>query len=179
MALTDEDLHRIPLFASLQNDDLGRLQSIARFASFQRGETIFQEGDHADGMYVLAEGKVEVRKQAKGTENHEVLATLEPFAMFGEMTLVHENGMQRSATVHAIEPGSMIKIDKDQFRKLVQDNDPIAMAILTGIVQVLSERLTKIDQELLQFIKVAEPEAGTKLADLTRFRDKVLSEWTF
>ena len=59
-----------------------RLQKNLKPNEFKRGETIFKEGDEADGLFILEEGKVDVC-----VEGQRVFAT-KPGDIFGEHSLV-------------------------------------------------------------------------------------------
>ena len=48
------------LFCQLNPEELSALRQIARERGFGAGETIFDEGDPGDGMYVVRDGLVEI-----------------------------------------------------------------------------------------------------------------------
>ena len=59
---THEALQKAQLFRGLSEAEARGLVSIARELHLGPGEYVFSEGDKGDGLYLLLEGAVEVRK---------------------------------------------------------------------------------------------------------------------
>ncbi|HEU4407964.1 MAG TPA: FAD-dependent oxidoreductase [Polyangiaceae bacterium] len=76
---------------------------------FEPGELVFCEGDAADSLYILLEGKAEV---VRGSE---VVAELGPGEYFGEMALLGQGRTQRNATVRCVEPMNVLCLPKKEF----------------------------------------------------------------
>ncbi|MDX2162821.1 MAG: cyclic nucleotide-binding domain-containing protein [bacterium] len=83
------------------------------------GDVIVQQGDPADGFYIISKGQVEVSKTYEDGERV-VLATLHAGKYFGEVGLV--KGTKRTATVRAISDVELLKLDQDEFVDLVEDS---------------------------------------------------------
>ena len=77
-----------------------------------KGETLFHEGDRGDSMYVLLEGSADVRV------GETLVESATPGALVGEMALVDSS--PRTATVVAMEPCRLAKIDQRRFHFGVQ-----------------------------------------------------------
>jgi NADH dehydrogenase len=78
---------------------------------FEPGETIFEQGDVGDRLYVIRAGSVEVLRDGRR------LATLGPGEYFGEMALLAD--APRNATVRAVEPTDVLAVAKGDFTKLL------------------------------------------------------------
>jgi NADH dehydrogenase len=76
---------------------------------FEPGEFVFCEGDAADSLYILLEGKAEVVRGDK------VIAELTPGEYFGEMALLGHGRTQRNATVRCVEPMNVLCLPKKEF----------------------------------------------------------------
>ncbi|MCU0683446.1 MAG: FAD-dependent oxidoreductase [Polyangiaceae bacterium] len=76
---------------------------------FEPGELVFCEGDAADCLYILLEGKAEVVRGDK------VVAELAPGEYFGEMALLGQGRTQRNATVRCLEPMNVLCLPKKEF----------------------------------------------------------------
>jgi glutaminase len=87
------------LLIGLDADMLSLLDRIATRRHFPEGETVFSEGDPADGMYFIESGQVSVQLHRGGGSIR--LASFGPGATFGEMSLLDEG--QRSSTIVAEE----------------------------------------------------------------------------
>ena len=55
-------LNRIPLFSGLADDELVKVRTIAMDKFYDKGRTIFFEGNEGNGFYIVASGKVKIFK---------------------------------------------------------------------------------------------------------------------
>lgn len=76
---------------------------------FEPGELVFCEGDAADCLYILLDGKAEV------VRGNDVIAELGPGEYFGEMALLGQGRSQRNATVRCTEPMNVLCLPKKEF----------------------------------------------------------------
>jgi len=81
---------------------------------FEAGETIFNQGDIGDNVYVIEKGRVEVVRETGGASKH--IADLGPEDYFGEMAVLAD--VSRNATVLATTPVDLLLIHKDDFNQL-------------------------------------------------------------
>ncbi len=56
----EKDLKKVELFEGLGAEEVSRLAAIARPRSLRPGEYLFLLGDHADSLYVVEEGRVDL-----------------------------------------------------------------------------------------------------------------------
>ncbi len=82
---------------------------------FEPGQTVFEQGDLGDRVYIIVNGVAEVVRDDNGTE--EKLATLAAGQYFGEMALL--NRAARNATVRCVEPMDVLSIEKGDFNALI------------------------------------------------------------
>ena len=83
-------------------------------------ELLFEQGDSSDSMYILMAGMLGVRvRHEDGTET--VVDKLSPGAAVGEMGMLA--GRPRSASIFALNPAGLIRIDKSGFQQLLKDDD--------------------------------------------------------
>lgn len=61
-------LRQIPLFNGLADDALERLVAMSAEIELKPGEFLMHEDDMGDSMYVIVEGKLQVRKKTGDTE---------------------------------------------------------------------------------------------------------------
>jgi signal transduction histidine kinase len=149
-------LRRLPLLAALDNADLARIARMARRIRAPAGRVIMQEGDPADGLYVLLRGRLEVTRGDCGEEV--LLATHRPGAFVGEMALL--GGSSRSATVRAVRPSELLVIDPGDFRRLLVASPDAALTVLRAV----AERLAGTEATLLRREKLVS--LGTLAAGL-------------
>ncbi len=78
---------------------------------FEAGETIFEQGDVGDRLYVVRKGEVEVLRDDMQ------VALLHAGDYFGEMALLSSG--PRNATVRATQPTDILTVNKGDFTKLL------------------------------------------------------------
>ena len=91
------------------------LESLAVSATEQEvpaGVTVIREGDEADALYVLLDGRMAVRARGDGPVERD-LPPMEAGAYFGEIGLLER--IPRTATVESSAPSRLLRIDGDDF----------------------------------------------------------------
>jgi CRP-like cAMP-binding protein/Fe-S-cluster-containing hydrogenase component 2/thioredoxin reductase len=115
--------------------DLDELAESAVMRSFRAGDTIFREGDTADGLYIIRRGSVTVSKSIGGREV--VLSYIPAGRYFGEMALLSDS--KRNATIKAAVATETIVLTVDTFNQVSDRN-----ATMRGGIQV--EALTRAEE---------------------------------
>jgi len=131
------------LFAGIPGDDVRAVLSLARRATYRRGEVVFHRYDPADSLHLVVKGRFDVRIT---TQLGDVVALgiHGPGATFGELAVV--TGVERSATVTALEPGETLVVRGSELRRLARQHasvDEVLVRLLAGQVSFLSERLVE------------------------------------
>jgi CRP-like cAMP-binding protein len=142
-------LRDIELFADLSTPALTEVVALTTTRDFKPSERIFQEGDDGDAMYMILSGEVRISKDIPGV-GEEALAFLQEGAYFGEMSLVGAEA-PRSATAIAGSPLKVARLSRADFHKLLDENKPVAVEILTSFVSTLAERLRASNDKLAFF----------------------------
>ena len=111
-------LAAIPIFAGVAKELLARLA--ARFTTMDvpTGQTLFEEDERGDKLYVLVRGRVGVsRRGPGGAELH--VSVLEDGDFFGEIALLEE--VRRTATVRALAPSLLLVLERAEFQELLAE----------------------------------------------------------
>ncbi len=116
-------------FRNFPGSDLAGVAYLADVRHVEAGESVFKQGDEGDAFYVVVQGSIKISRG--GTH----LATLGPREGFGEMALLDRE--TRSATATAAEDTTLLRLDRDSFDRVVEQNPVVAR----GIYRVLTERL--------------------------------------
>lgn len=129
------------LFEGLPQPQLEDINSLAVEKTYQRGETIFFEGDKGIGFYMVGEGKVKIFKVSPAGKEH-ILHIFGEGEPFGEVPVFH--GQPFPATAEALVKTRTIFFPRDRFVKLVEANPSIALNMLA----VLSMRLRRFASQI-------------------------------
>ncbi len=131
----------VPLFEGLAPEEVSYLLRIAEDVSAAPGDVLMREGADADAFYVIGAGAFEVRKK------DELLARLEVFSYFGEMSLVSNE--PRSATVACVEAGRLKKFPIDVFNRMIDSGNKIAYKVIRSMCRILAKRLARLGERLV------------------------------
>lgn len=154
------------LFSEVPQDAVRAVLTIARRRSFTRGEIVFHRGDPANALHLIASGRFAVRITTPLGDTA-TLAVRGRGDAFGELALVAE-GIERSATVQALEASETRSVLRDDFERLRREHpsvDAILVAILAERVRSLSEQLTEA------YYLSADERVVRRLADLAELYD--------
>jgi CRP/FNR family cyclic AMP-dependent transcriptional regulator len=119
------------------------LQPFMKRRRLQPGTVLFRQGDLADRLYVLAEGRLEVMEAGR---------TIEAGQMFGEIAFFSP-GQKRTASVRCVEPSTLLSIDEVSFRRLFFQNPAFGFEVARLIAGRLSDdvsRLQRADPEQVE-----------------------------
>lgn len=106
------------LDAALPEAELDYLVAGARVLRYAAGETLFEEGDPADGLYLIRRGSVTVSRRHEGRET--VLAYRAAGNYVGEMALL--SSQPRSASVRAASPTEAILLEASRVAEVLGRN---------------------------------------------------------
>jgi signal transduction histidine kinase len=143
------ELESVKLFRGLNADEMQSLRRIAQKRQFPAGYKIFHEDDVGDGVYIIADGLVEIAHLVT-PEIHRVFSRLGPGEIFGEMAVIE--CLPRSATAVAAKDTRVYFIPQDDMRALLQRLPVFAFNVL----QEISQRLREFNQLHLREIIQAE-----------------------
>ncbi len=137
-----ELLKTIPLFESLESDDLLALAGKLRESKLDAGATVFSQGDEGDAMYVIEDGAIDI---VAGTgKQRVVLASLFKQQFFGELALL--DGAPRSASAIASRDTSVLALDRDDFIEFVRKRPEAALSIMHEVgerIRATNELMTR------------------------------------
>jgi CRP-like cAMP-binding protein len=116
-------LPRFPIFSDLGPEAFVALTEALQVSRFVTGETVVTEGDVGTAFFVVATGRLVVKKRdEKGDQV--VLAHLSEGEFFGEMSLL--SAAPRNATVVAEEPTELLVLEFEVLRRLAGDYPHLA-----------------------------------------------------
>ncbi len=129
-------LRQAPVLARLSERGAVALARAAHLRAFARGQPIFQQGDPADTVYVLAGGLV-VIYLATPDGRELVINELRPGDIFGEMALLQ--GQKRSASAVARQASEVVFIEGRAFLAELETEPRLMRQLLETLAQRLRE----------------------------------------
>jgi CRP-like cAMP-binding protein len=159
MALEDDIgfLDRLPTLHVLGRDALRILAISAEQFRIEDGEVLFEEGERADGGYVVVSGSVQL--QSTRDRSDEDISVAGAGALIGETALVVDT--VRPATAIALEPSVVMKIPRATFLRILEGEPRAADALRRVIALRLDAALNDLDLALPLF-ESKDQEEGTR-----------------
>jgi CRP/FNR family transcriptional regulator, cyclic AMP receptor protein len=142
----------------------------------EKGSLIFSEGDAAEGLMLLATGTVEILRTTH-TGRMQSVATVEAPTVLGEMSLLLER--DHTASVRAQTDCELYQLTKTQFTRLLQSDSLAAYKLIATIAVVLAHRLQRMDDKVLELSAGTSAPQVAPVEELTAFKQKLFSEWSF
>ncbi|MBI5906403.1 MAG: Crp/Fnr family transcriptional regulator, partial [Deltaproteobacteria bacterium] len=137
-------LRKTPLFAALPDEDLRRVAALAVPRRFGKKESVFREGEKADGFFVVASGKVKVFKLS-GEGKEQVLHVLDPGQTFAE-AVIFEGGVY-PANAEALADSVLLLLPKRPFIDLLERHPKVSIRMLGSLSRWL-KRMTDLVESL-------------------------------
>ncbi len=125
-------LKSVPIFAEIPEHLLVELASMAHEVSFEANARIITQGDMGDDAFVIVYGRVKVH------EGDRMLRILGVREVFGDLAALDPG--PRSASVTALEPTTLFRINDRILQELIAEHPEVASAL----IRVLCRRLRSV-----------------------------------
>ena len=142
----------IPLLAALRPDDREAVAPLCRLRGYDKGETIFREGDPADRIHFVHIGRVKIVKSAGARDI--ILEILGPGEPVGAVAVFERRPFPASAVT--LEPSGILSIPEREFFSLLERRPEMMRHLLAG----LTYRLMMVNKRLADLTGSAEQRAA-------------------
>ncbi len=177
-------------FPGIQSEaELAQLAQLARQATYPPDTVLCREGAYEKVLYLICEGEVIITKRFDTlSEEHLVLRRATSGEYFGEMAIISD--APRSATVTTTKETTVLEIDQDVFRTILERNADLALQMVRQTFERLrqNDRMTleelrkafqtleKLDRAKLDFIEVTAHELRTPLTIMRGYASMMLAD---
>jgi CRP-like cAMP-binding protein len=134
-----ELLGQAPLFSVLRGEDMRDLADKFHVVRYRRGEVIFREGEPAERLFVIADGRVKLTITSPAGQEL-MIAVLGRGQIFGELAIV-DRGL-REMDARAMEDVMLFSLASDQFWMIIEGRPALARRLL----ELMGRRLRRADQ---------------------------------
>lgn len=138
-------------FPGINQLEIDELLNRSQVMNYVKGIVLTREGEIESKFYILLDGRVSVTKTINNIEQRH-LKELEAGDFFGEMALIHN--APRAATVTAIEPVTVLEIERDDFDRVLRHSSSVAMSM----VREISSRLRENDEMAIEDLRMRASE---------------------
>ena len=122
----------LDLFGSLTTNTMDDLLDSTDIRHYKSGQLLFEEGDEADGLYIVVSGRLHV--ETTGSDNTQVpVAEVRPPHSVGELALMSDS--KRSASVYATRESTIAFLEKQRFHELIGQRPNMMLSLAQLIVR--------------------------------------------
>lgn len=129
---------KVPIFDNLNCDELEEIASKIVQKEFKKGDVIFSEGNDAETLYFVNEGRIKLYKYNKDGKE-QILHMISDGEFFGELNLIKTSDYKFNAK--SIEKTKVCTLNKYEMKDIIMKNPEIAIKLLESA----GERLAAIE----------------------------------
>jgi CRP/FNR family transcriptional regulator len=134
-------LAQIPLFRRVSVEDRDRLVAVSQMRAYERGDSVFQEGEPSDFFLIVVTGQVKVFKRTPAG-NDRILEIFGPGGPLGAVAVYEARPYPASA--EALESTSCLLIPREEFFALLEQHPSLVRGLLGSLSQRLVELTTRL-----------------------------------
>ncbi|MBC2715810.1 MAG: cyclic nucleotide-binding domain-containing protein [Desulfobacteraceae bacterium] len=155
--ITLKELDSVQAFKTLTDDQLEALKEFCIKKDFKRGDRLFKEGDSAGHLWIVTEGKVDLRFELPGnqpTSDETTISSLEAEddkkRTLGWSCFVPPFKMMLSAYC-VTRSCSVIKIAKTDMLALFEKDALMGYQVMSYLIKVIGYRFQQFQDELAKY----------------------------
>lgn len=159
------DLLSLPFFRPFSAQAVAPLAALARWRSYEAGQTVLEAGDDAAEVYFVVQGMLRVATRSVG--GHEIILNeIGPGALFGEIAAI--DGAKRSAGIVALTRTQLCVVAAGPFMEFALSTREAALHLMKSLASLVREK----DRRLFELsILATRPRLIALLLRLARPRD--------
>ncbi len=149
--IAKQALRECPIFSALDDTALEEITSLAVEKQYEAGTTLFEEGDSAEELLVLQEGKVALQmilpKALMQVSRRVTIDMVTRNEIVGWSAIVEP--YIYALTAVCLQNVKALSISGNKLRWLLQDNPKIGYEVLKGLIKVVALRMDDTRQVLI------------------------------
>lgn len=158
----DDALRSLAFFRALSPDDRARLAEVAVVRSYDKGATLFAEGEASEFLYTLLSGRAKVIKSIPSGKEV-ILEIFGPGDPIG--AVVAYEGRPYPASAVAIETTSCLLVRRAPFFGLLERHPTLVRGFILGLTQRILELTKRIPEVAGGRVETRFAHVFLKLAD--------------
>ena len=144
-----EVLRNVELFQGASDQLVAKVAEIAEEKTFSLGEMVFQEGEKADWVYILLDGKVRISIDLTSKPIYITVAMVDkPFLAFGWSGIVAPYRYTSTATCEV--ESKMLAIPGIKFEEILEQEPECGFVVMKKLTELISNRLRNSRMTLLR-----------------------------
>ena len=149
------ELQKIPWFKELSSEHTRKIAAISSLHRVKPGEVLFKEGDKAECVYIVIEGRVALDMNIPHRDKIRFY-TAEPWEVFG-WSSVTTTVRQRTAGATAVIEGKVVCVDAEKLHQACDEDHDLGYLVMQRMTNVVASRLLVTRLQLMDMF--AKPES--------------------
>jgi CRP/FNR family transcriptional regulator len=142
-------LRRIPLFSSLNQEDLAHVSALVVERRYERGDIILLEDSPGGGLFYVQSGLVKVFKTSTGGRE-QVLRLVGAGYTFNDVPAL--DGGPNPASAAAVEPSTLYLVQHTMLLKLITTRPEMAVAAVQTLASALRHLVSLVEDLSLRHV---------------------------
>ena len=131
------------LFASMNDEQMGKLMQSTQVVNLARGERLFNQGERAERFYLVISGRIKlVRMLHDGTEK--IIELFDANQTFAEALIFVEEGKYPVGS-QAVDPCALFSFSNADYKNLLKQDSALAFELLGNLSLRLHKRIREIE----------------------------------
>jgi CRP-like cAMP-binding protein len=141
-------LDKVQIFQGLNQEQLAAVVKYCEEAEFQPNAKLFTQGEDAAYLWIVKEGKVDLRFEVAGsaTAEEHTISSISIAGAFGWSSFTSPNKYRLSGYC-ADMPCKLIKVDREGLRQLFDKDQQIGYVVLSNVAAVIGTRFHEFREE--------------------------------
>ena len=147
-----EDLKSIIMLSDLNDTMFDKMLKVTKKTNYSSGEYIFREGDYAEHLYSVIEGKVGLELQ-KNTNTLIMINTITQGHSFGFSALVDTEQKKYASHAKALTDTKLLKWSGENLQKLFYKDYEMGYLFIKRIAKIAKGRLQVRNVQFLEIYR--------------------------
>lgn len=142
-----EELKKFDIFNGLTDSELAIIGEMAKKKKYEKGTRIFEVMSQAMNLYLIRNGKIEIRMRANHSPQQFPIDTIGQGEIFGWSAVTEPYTL--TAAAWALEDSELLVLNGEVLRDLFKKNNHIGYKVMMKIASVISSRLRNLNQKIV------------------------------
>lgn len=138
-------LRSVEVFKGLIDGQLAGFKDHCREMEFRQNEKLFSEGDDATCLWIVNEGRVDLRFDLpdRSTSTKSTISSISEFKTFGWSSLVAPHKYRLSAYC-ATKSCKVVQIEREQLFKRFKQDSKTGYRVMSNLVEIIGQRFRRL-----------------------------------
>ena len=142
-------VQKCPVFSELTKKEMSFLIHLLHKRIYEDGEIVFKPSS-GTGMYIISKGCINILQGAPSSqEDPSLVSSLKEGDFFSELALVYK-GAYRNMFAQSAGRSKLLAFFQSDLQLILENHPVMGIKILKKICEILSHRLQKAEQKILQ-----------------------------